>query len=253
VTEAAVARQYDRWLRGRSLSGQGYAFLASVPGMMLVNTPAFRLDQHLALRAEHKLLDIGCGRASLLQVLVSKVRFNSPPVGIDISAEMLRRGNRDVDRSASAYPDLVQGAASRLPFSGAAFDVITCGYLVKHLDDAGLVQFLGEVLRVLKPGAFAVVWEFGPTRSARLNAWHEWLLTRGVFECNLRGYAALAAAATSAGFDWVDNAGLRPFLLPPIPRVSVLLGKAPEGWRERTGPGRARRAAVGARRGAAPA
>jgi hypothetical protein len=30
----------------------------------------------------------------------------------------------------------------------------------------------------------------------------------------------------------VSNAHLRPFIYPPIPRVSVILGKAPFGWRE---------------------
>ena len=51
-------------------------------------------------------------------------------------------------------------------------------------------------------------------------------------------------ALTQAGFDWVDNAHLRPFLFPPIPRTSVLIGKAPEGWPDRTGPGRARQDAL---------
>jgi hypothetical protein len=100
------------------------------------------------------------------------------------------------------------------------------------------------MLRVLKPGGFAVLWEFAPTGSDLLNAWHRKLLTPGIGTCNLRGFTKLASTATGAGFDWVDNAHLRPFLFPPIPRVSLILGKAPEAWREQTGPGRARRAAI---------
>jgi len=243
VSEAHTARQYDSWLRRASLSGRGYEFLASVPGSMLVNTPVFQLDKNLVLKPEQRLLDIGCGRASLLQVLASRVAFETPPVGIDLSREMLVRGRREIDRGDRAI-ELVQGAGASMPIAADAFDVATCGYVVKHLDDAGLSRLLREVLRVLKPGGFAVLWEFSPTRSPTLNAWHRWVLTRGVESCNLRGYAQLAAAATSAGFEWVENAHLRPFLFPPIPRASVILGKAPEEWRGRTGPGRALRAAI---------
>lgn len=247
MIEAETARQYDRWLRGGSPSGRGYEFLASVPGSMLINTPVFRLDQNLLLKPRHRLLDVGCGRASLLQVLASRVAFDRPPVGIDLSREMLLRGHCEIERGGKAS-ELLQAAGTNMPFANDSFDIATCSYVLKHLDDAGLALLLCELLRVLKPGGFAVLWEFGLTRSNILNSWHRWLLTRGVASCNLRGYARLAAAATAAGFEWVENARLRPFLLPPIPRVSIIAGKAPEEWRRRTGPGRARRVPPGARR-----
>lgn len=243
MSEALAGSAYDRWLSRGSLSGHGYSFLASVPGSMIVNTPVFRLDQNLLLKPEHQLLDVGCGRASLLQVLGSRVRFHKPPVGLDLSREMLMRGHQDLDNGQGAI-SLVQGGGTSIPLRDDTFDVITCSYVLKHLDDPGVGRLLQELHRVLKPSGFAVVWEFSPTRSPRLNGWHRWLLTRGVESCNLRSYAQVAAAAAAAGFDWVQNAHLRPFLFPPIPRVSVILGKAPEGWRERTGPGRARRAAT---------
>ncbi len=245
MSEATTAREYDRWLRRGSVSGLGYAFLASVPGSLLINTPVFRLDKNLILKPEHRLLDIGCGRASLLQVLASRVSFEQPPTGIDLSREMLLRGRTEI-AAANAPIELAQGSGAGLPLKDDVFDIVTCSYVLKHLDDTGTVALLREVHRVLKPGGFAVVWEFSPTRSPALNRWHRWVLTRGVSTCNFRSYSQLAAAGTAAGFDWVENAHLRPFLFPPIPRASVILGKAPEEWRERTGPGRARRAAIAA-------
>ena len=246
MSEAEAGAQYDRWLSRRSLSGQGYAFLASVPGSVLVNTPIFRLDKNLILKPEHRVLDIGCGSGSLLRVLAARVAFDRAPVGIDASREMLERGRADASGDGGSPIGLIGASATRMPFAADSFDIATCSYVLKHLDDAGLSRLLAELLRVLKPGGFAVLWEFAPTKSPRLNAWHRWLLTRGVDSCNLRPYGELAHAATAAGFEWVENANLRPFLLPPIPRVSIVVGKAPEGWRERTGPGRARRAAIGA-------
>jgi ubiquinone/menaquinone biosynthesis C-methylase UbiE len=214
---------------------------------MLFNTPIFRLEQNLLLRPEHRLLDIGCGRASLLQVLSSNTLFDKPPVGIDLSREMLSLGKEQIRREGKTEIELVQGSGTTMPFEDDVFDVATCSYVLKHLDDAGLVKLLADLRRVLRPGGFAVMWEFSATRSKRLNDWHRWVLTRGVSSCTFRGYSQIAAAATAAGFEWVENAHLRPFLLPPIPRVSVVLGKAPANWRERTGPGRARRAAITSR------
>jgi SAM-dependent methyltransferase len=158
------------------------------------------------------------------------VRFHRPPVGIDLSREMLARGRAGIAREGKAALPLLQGAGTRLPFTAESFDVVISTYVLKHLDDAGLTRLLHEVRRVLKPGGIALMWEFSPTHSEALNRWHRWILTRGVGECNFRGFSDLAHAATSAGFDWVSNAHLRPFLFPPIPRVSVILGKAPPGW-----------------------
>jgi SAM-dependent methyltransferase len=240
LNDVRTGRQYDRWLAGQSITGKGYEFLASVPGSMLVNTPVFRLDKTLQLRPSQRLLDVGCGRGSLLQVLSSRVHFETAPAGVDVSGEMLTRARGEAGRALH----LAQASGLGLPFRDGVFDIVTCSYVLKHLDDAGLAGLLREVLRVLKPGALALLWEFSPTRSPALNRWHRWLLTRGVESCNLRGFTELAAAATAAGFEWVENAHLRPFLLPPIPRVSVLVGKAPEAWRQRTGPGRARSAVL---------
>ena len=227
--EATVSRGYDRWMRRGGLSSSVYAYLASVQGAMLVNTPAFRLPAELQLRPEHKLLDVGCGRSSILSVLASRVTFENPPIGIDISRAMLEMGRRDIAR-AGVRIGLTQGSATALPLADAAFDVVTCAYVVKHMPDVGLLRLLGEIRRVLTPGGIAVLWEFAPTRSTALNRWHEWLLTRGVRACHLRNYTQLSAFAIGAGFEWVGNANLRPFLFPPIPRVSLILGKAPPEW-----------------------
>jgi ubiquinone/menaquinone biosynthesis C-methylase UbiE len=244
LSEAGTARQYDRWLGGDSITGKGYGFLASVPGSMLVNTPVFRLDRMLQLQPSQRLLDVGCGPASLLQVLASRVRFETSPAGIDVSRAMLMRARAGDSPGLRGRLHLAQASALRMPFRDDSFDIVTCSYVVKHLDDAGLARLLHEMLRVLKPGGLALLWEFSPSMSTSLNRWHRWLLTRGVESCNLRSFSQLAAAAAAAGFEWVENAHLRPFLFPPIARVSLLLGKAPEAWRQRTGPGRARSVAL---------
>jgi SAM-dependent methyltransferase len=222
VTAARVGRTYNRWLR-KSVSGKLYGLLAGPPGLILVNTPAFDLHTELQLRPDTRLLDVGCGSGALIELLASRVAFDRPPVGIDLSSSMLSLGH-------SKRVSLVEGSGAQLPFADASFDVVTCAHVIKHLDDATLLLLLAEIRRVLTFGGIAVLWEFAPTRSRRLNAWNEYVLTLGVRDCNLRGYTTLSAYALEAGFEWVSNAHLRPFIYPPIPRVSVILGKAPVGW-----------------------
>jgi ubiquinone/menaquinone biosynthesis C-methylase UbiE len=229
MSEAKVARDYDRWLTGGSLSGLLYGSLASLPGTVLVNTPAFRLHTELQIRPAQRVLDVGCGRGALLQTLAARVPFTRTPVGVDISRAMLRLGARDVQKAPHDVA-LIRASGTALPFADDAFDVVICGHLIKHLEDAALLELLREIRRVLTPGGIALLWEFAPTTSERLNAINRAVLTPGVGSFELRDYATLSAYALEAGYEWVGNARLRPFLFPPIPRVSLLLGKAPPGW-----------------------
>lgn len=231
MSEAAVAREYDRWLNGPSITGRLYALLAGLPGTILVNTPAFRLHTELQIKPEQRVLDIGCGTGALLQTLSSRVNFVTPPIGVDLSRTLLRQGNAAFGRGDS-HPELLRASGLSLPFPDEAFDIVTCAHVVKHLDDDGLLEFMREMRRVLQPGGIGLLWEFAPTNSERLNAWNKFVLSPGVRECNLRDYTTLSAYALEAGFEWVGNARLRPFLYPPIPRVSLLVGKAPVGWTE---------------------
>ena len=75
-----------------------------------------------------------------------------------------------------------------------------------------------------------VVWEFGPSNSKLLNRWNSGVLSRYVSPPHLRPINTLIDVAKISGFEYVDSAGLRPFLLPPIPRVSMIGGKPPDGY-----------------------
>ena len=66
----------------------------------------------------------------------------------DLSDEMLRRARK---RLKSDRPCFVVADLSRLPFAGASFDCVTCGYVLEHLPDAEVG--LAELSRVMIPGA----------------------------------------------------------------------------------------------------
>lgn len=204
-------------------------------GTFLANAPVFQLKENLKLEPSMRVLDVGCGAGSVLRILDERVQFERPPVGVDFSSVALRQARTAV-RGAERPLELAQAAATALPFRDGTFDLVIPGYLAKHLDDSEVGEFVGEVRRVLAPGGLALIWEFAPTGNPRLDAWNERVLSRGVGEPHLRSTVALMALGQLAGFEYIRPAKLRPFLLPPIPRASVLLGKPPEGWKGALGP-----------------
>ena len=217
-----VSPGFDRWLQGTPL-GRFYAWMVSEPGTLLYNTPALKLHEELQLHPDNRVLDIGCGRGALLQLLAARVPFHTPPTGLDLSRSMLHRSVGDKPA------EYLQGSATALPMADESFDVVTCSYVSQYLDNDELLAFFREVRRVLTPGGIALVWDFAPTRSRTLNTFNNRVLDitgAGI----TRTYTTLSAYALEAGFEWVSNAHLRPFLFPPIPRVSIIIGKAPIGW-----------------------
>lgn len=232
------ARGYDRWMDKRDPVSTAMRFAMSMPGQILVNTAAFTLPDELRMPANLRVLDVGCGRGGVARVVAQRAQLQEPPVGIDASRRMLELGRRDTAGD-DAPLGLAQGAATSLPLAGERFDLAICAHAFKYLTDEELDACLADVRRVLKPGGLFVAWEFSPTRSALLDRWNRWVLGHEVPFVRLRGYRELRQRAYDCGFDYVERAQLRPFLLPPIPRVSLIMGRLPEGWRRTIIDGRA--------------
>ena len=221
--------EYESWLDGRGPSSAVMRWWMGVPGTLLANTALFRLPEELRLNEDWRVVEIGCGRGSLLRMLDDRIGFLSPPVGVDASAAALRLASKNGHRAPGARPGLylVQGAATDIPLASSSAELVIAGHLVKHLADGELEAFLREIWRVLVPGGLALVWDFAPTGNVHLDRWNAWLLSRGVKGPRLRSTRSLLSAAGRAGFAFRTDARLRPFLLPPIPRASILLGRPP--------------------------
>ena len=109
----------------------------------------------------------------------------------------------------------------------ASVDCLTSFYFIRRLDDDVVHGFAGEVSRVLAPGGAALIVEVAPVKNSLLNRMHAKLLSAGCAEVDLRGWGRLAALFTECGFDAIDLVNVGPFILPPIPRISVLLRRRP--------------------------
>ena len=131
---------------------------------------------HVATGDPDAVLDVATGTAGVALALTRAT--NARVTGIDVTEPMLREGHARVERAgATDRVHLVVGGAERLPFPEASFDALTFTYLLRYLTDPAAT--LGELARVLKPGATIASLEFSvpPNRFWRL--WW-WLYTRAV-------------------------------------------------------------------------
>ena len=132
----------------RELRGQG------------IDEPSGDVDSELTDRAIHKalveltvttpvgdLLDVGCGRGSILKLLASRARR---AVGVDIDARARRLARAEMLLAGLSNCSLRQGDMYRLPFEDAEFNTIILDDVLADAKDP--IRALKESSRLLKPG-----------------------------------------------------------------------------------------------------
>src|SRR5262247_1696730 len=103
--------------------------------------------------ANARCLDLGCGQGNTTRLLAEAIG-STDCIGVEYDAALVEYAAAQVNPAGVSFQ---QGDATRLPFPDASFDVVFCRYLMIHLTDPLLV--VREMLRVLRPGGFAVAYE----------------------------------------------------------------------------------------------
>ena len=106
--------------------------------------------------ASARVLDLATGTAAL-PLLLRRAGHRGTIVGLDRSTEMLALGRGKCAETPGIR--FLRGDLSRLPFKGGSFDAVTMGYGLRYPGD--LRAFLGEVLRLLRPGGRFLSLDFG--------------------------------------------------------------------------------------------
>jgi demethylmenaquinone methyltransferase / 2-methoxy-6-polyprenyl-1,4-benzoquinol methylase len=122
------------------------------------------------------ILDVACGPAGVTRALAK--RSSASIIGVDLSEEMIRRGQVNVERAGlSERVALVLARGEQLPFADGTFDALTFTYLLRYVEDPQAT--LVELARVVKPGGAMASLEFAvPSSPVARVAW--WFYTRVV-------------------------------------------------------------------------
>jgi demethylmenaquinone methyltransferase/2-methoxy-6-polyprenyl-1,4-benzoquinol methylase len=120
--------------------------------------------------ADDVVLDVATGTGAVALELVRQKGCSV--VGVDQSPEMLAEARQRLLLAAETKRiRLVEAPAHELPFEDGSFDGLTAAYLLRYLDD--LPAGLGELARVLRPGATAALLDFGvPPAPLPRTAWN---------------------------------------------------------------------------------
>jgi ubiquinone/menaquinone biosynthesis C-methylase UbiE len=141
------------------------------------------------------VLEVGCGTGRWLAHLRTVAR---QVYGLDASIGMLKQASQ------AAKGCLVCGEASRLPFSGALFDLVFCTNAFHHFDQKQ--EFIFQARQALRPGGMLAIIGMDPHRVD-----HDWYLYHyfeGTYETDLARYPspdAIKSWMAEAGFVQVSS------------------------------------------------
>jgi len=147
-----------------------------------------------SLAAGGRVLDCGIG-TGVLSLALAHVAPVQQVVGVDIAPAMLREAAANL-AAAGIRADLRRADAHRLPQPDASFDAVVSAHMLEHL--ARPDEAIGEMVRVLRPGAVLVIVATRSTLADHLIRlkWHHvpisqdqlitWMRSRGLRDIEVR-------------------------------------------------------------------
>ena len=159
-----------------------------------------------AIQPGQRVLDLGCGTATLLLLLKERCP-SADVVGVDGDPKVLALARAKAEKQGVAIR-FDEALATRLPYGDASFDRVLSSLMLHHLTRDEKLQALREVRRVLAPGASFHLADFGPPRNwlargvcARCTTANRWrTISPAAFRscCAKRGSRASRSAVITA-------------------------------------------------------
>jgi len=116
-----------------------------------------RLVELADLRAEQRVLEIGCGTGNLT-VLTKRRQPDAEVVGLDPDARALARATRKATGLGIRFD---RAYSQELPYPDGSFDRVLSALMLHHLAGDVRIRTAQEVLRVLRPGGALYLVDIG--------------------------------------------------------------------------------------------
>jgi ubiquinone/menaquinone biosynthesis C-methylase UbiE len=120
----------------------------------ILNPPTRQVLARLPELPNARCLDLGCGQGNTTRCLAD-VLEPAACIGLEYDADLVEYANTRPDNPPSVR--FQRGDATQLTFADASFDIVFCRYLLIHMADP--VRVVREMMRVLRPGGYAVAFE----------------------------------------------------------------------------------------------
>jgi len=169
-----------------------------------VQRPQVEALAWLGLRADDRLLDVGCGTGMAVRTAALGV---ARAVGLDLSPQMIAEARRLAQGVAGAEFEV--GDGEQLPFADAEFTAVLCTTSLHHYPQPA--RAIAEMARVLIPGGRVVIGDPNRDRFSirlldgfcrRFQQSHVRILNSGELEAAIRG-----AGLVPAGFQSLQRGG----------------------------------------------
>ncbi|MBC7909299.1 MAG: methyltransferase domain-containing protein [Pyrinomonadaceae bacterium] len=158
-----------------------------------------RLIEQARITRNHRVLDLGCGTATLT-LLIKETHPEAAVVGLDGDPKILQIAGR---KALAARLDITfnQGMSYDLPYPDAPFDRILSSLVIHHLTHENKIRTLNEVHRVLSDGGEMHIADFGkPHNALMLAASLPWRMFDGMETTSDNVQGALPEMMRRAGF-----------------------------------------------------
>jgi ubiquinone/menaquinone biosynthesis C-methylase UbiE len=191
---------------------EGYIPAAGRDSLLPIYDPFFRLVmreptlrreilEHARIGAQSRVLDVGCGTGTQA-VLTKRAHPDAEVIGVDGDPKALAIAKQKAAR-AGVEVGLDEGLATALPYADRRFDRVLSSLVFHHLEEADKRRAASEILRVLAPGGFFLLVDFGAPRTFFERAIGHVLRHGGHARLQLEG--GMPALLRDAGFSRVED------------------------------------------------
>ncbi len=125
-----------------------------------------RLVEQMKIEKGHRVLDIGCGTATLT-ILIKKIHPDAEVTGLDGDTKILEIARSKVEKEGLTIA-LNEGMSFELPYPDGSFDRVVSSLVFHHLTRENKVRTFIEISRVLKPDGELHAADFGKPHNASM-------------------------------------------------------------------------------------